>query len=349
MPGLRAAMRLLESDRLDEAAAALAPLASPAPEGVVARFRRAECLSRLGRHDEAVDEARRAAADAPDDPAPAVWLARCLAEAGRFDEAAAVAFPARHEDFVGPVRRGYEALARMATGSAEARAETSAAVLGSRHAPVLSLALREAERERLVRGPRAPDLHSVYAAEECRLEREELGRPAHDPPPFPRDRSAPSGAEALAGVRWLRLHWACGDFSDLVLSIRARSSPPDGIDECELEMLLALGRLDAAEALADRLARAAGKDASGELCVDRCRVAQLRGRPARPRDFDGFDDAVRRHASAIAWLDLGAALVEDRRPDARAEADRLSDPSHPEYVEAALISWTSRGATVPRA
>jgi hypothetical protein len=148
----------------------------------------------------------------------------------------------------------------------------------------------------------------------------------------------------MRGVRWLRLHVACGDWTDLVASLRCRASAPDGLDACELEMLLALGRLDAAEALAERLAASAGKDASGELCVDRCRIAQLRGRSARPRDFDGFDDARRRHAAAIAWLDLGAALLGDRPLDARAEADRIAEPSHPEYIEAALLSWTGRGA-----
>src|SRR5688572_1183644 len=108
------AMKLLESGRFEEAAAGFAPLASASHDGVIARFRLAECLSRLGRHDEAVDAARAAHRDAPGTPSTAMWLAWTLAEAGRFDEAAAVLPPPGHEEFTDPVRAAFAALAKLA-------------------------------------------------------------------------------------------------------------------------------------------------------------------------------------------------------------------------------------------
>lgn len=346
MPGLRAALRRMESGDLEGAAADFAALAGPSREGGIARFRRAECLSRLGRHAEAVETARTALADAPGTPAAALWLAQCLAEAGREGEAAAVPFPDGHDVYVGPVREGFRALAELVGAAPCAdRGAVVEAIRASRHAPVLSLALRTAERDRLLCGPRAPDLHSVYAAHDCRMDREGTSdaETPHVRPPLPRDPAAPTAGEARSGMRWLRLHWACGDWSDLVASLRRRSPEPEGLDECELEMLLALGRVDAAERLAQRLLDAAGADASGELCIDVTRVRQLRGAAARPQDVAGFRDARRRLGAAIAWLDLGCALIEGRSVDARVHADRLSDPAHGEYVEAALLSWAGRG------
>jgi hypothetical protein len=104
-------------------------------------------------------------------------------------------------------------------------------------------------------------------------------------------------------------------------------------------------RIDAAQALADRLAKDAGKDASGDLCVDLARIAQLRGEPATPSQFPGWNDARLRLKPAVAWLDLCAALLTNRPLDARALADRVADPSHREYVEAALLRWSSGDAS----
>jgi hypothetical protein len=131
----------------------------------------------------------------------------------------------------------------------------------------------------------------------------------------------------------------CGDWTGLVADVRRAAPDADGLDEVELEMLLALGRLDDADALAARLVQSAGADAAGELALDCCRLAQLRGRAARPSEFAGFDDAKKRLGDAIAWLECAAALLADRPLEARVAADRVSDPSHREYVEAALLRW----------
>ena len=343
---LAAAMRLVEDARLEDAAAAFAPLAGTSDDGVIARFRRAECLSRLGRHDEAVAEAQQAHRDAPETPATALWLAQALAEAGRFDEAAAVRHPAAQKEFVGPVSDGYVGLAKLAADVVPERGAVVDAVLASRHAPLYSLALRVAERRRLAAAPRWPDLPSIWYRQECALEMEEDGVSEHPAPPRLDPRAGFLGSflrrsQASEAIRWLRLHSACGDWTDLISSLRTAQADPDALAEVQLEMLLALGQIDAAESLADRVAAEAGKDAAGELAVDRCRIAQLQGRPARPQDFEGFTDAKRRLGEAIAWLDCGAALMEGRDLDARTAADRVSDPSHREYVEAALLRWSS--------
>src|SRR6185295_2803808 len=60
---IAAAMRVFESGDLAGAERAFASIAGTSRDGVIARFRRAECLSRLGRHDEAVADARTAHAD----------------------------------------------------------------------------------------------------------------------------------------------------------------------------------------------------------------------------------------------------------------------------------------------
>jgi tetratricopeptide (TPR) repeat protein len=351
MSALPDAMRLLEKAQFDDAAAAFLPLAGPGADGVIARFRRAECLSLLGRHDEAIEEARRAQADAPAATAPGLWLARCLAEAGRFDEAAAVRHAPEQEAFVGPVAAGYAALAKLAQDAAADRPAIADAILESRHAPLYSLALRIAERGRLRAEPRWPDLPSVWYRHECALEMEEDKKTDHPAPPRLDGEAGFLGqflrrSRAGEAARWLHLHAACGDWTDLVADVRRATPNAEGLDESELEMLLALGRLDAADALATRLTEAAGDDASGELALDRCRLAQLRGTPARPSDFPGFDDAKKRLGDAIAWLECCAALLSDRPADARAAADRVADPSHREYVEAALLRWS--GGSGPR-
>lgn len=343
-PTVADAMKLAESGRFEDAAAAFAPLAAPAGDGVIARFRRAECLSRLARHDEAIDEARRAHADAPDAPATAIWLACTLAEAGRFDEAAAVGHPKEQWEYVGPVAAGYTALAKLAANAPDGRDDVVAAILDSRHAPLHSLALRLAEARRLAAEPRWPDVPSVWYRHECSLEMEEDGLTDHPQVPRFLDRSGFLGAflrrsQQSNALRWLRIHASCGDWSQLIESLRTATPDDDQLPGIEREMLLSLGRLDAAQALADRLAAAAGDEAPGELAIDRCRLAQLRGTPARPRDFAGYADATRRLKDAIAWLDCCSALMTGDTPAARASADQVSDPAHREFVEAALLRW----------
>jgi tetratricopeptide (TPR) repeat protein len=338
------AMRLLEAARFEEAARAFAPLAGATGDGVIARFRRAECLSRTGLHDEAVAEAARAHADAPEAPATGLWLAQALAEAGRFDDAAAVRHPEAQGDFVSPVARGYAALARIAAGVRDGRDAVVRDVLESRHAPLYSLALRATERVRLGAEPRWPDLPSVWYRHECELEMEEDGVDAHPEPPKFESRGGFLGRwvrhlQSSEAIRWMRLHAACGDWSALLRAVRAADADLDALAEIELEMLLALGRIDAADALAEQLAKGAGDDAAGELAIDRCRIAQLRGRAARPQEFAGYDDARKRLGDGLAWLECGAAILDGRPLDARAAADRVADPSHREYVEAALLRW----------
>lgn len=328
---IAAAMRVLEKGDVAAAERAFADVAGSRRDAVIAHFRRAECLSRLGRHDEAVAEARVALRDGPGESGPWVWLVHCLAEAGRFGEALAVEVPAGHAEELTTIRAGYAALAKLAADDRADAAKSVDAILDTRHEPLYSLALRLAEKRRLAAPPRWPDVPSVWYAHECRMESKANGESEHP--------AVPSAANAGKAVRWLRLHWSCADYADLVAALRAGSKPPDALDECELEQHLAFGRIDAAQAVADRLVKEAGKDASGELCVDLTRIAQLRGEPATPSQFPGWDDARLRLKPTVAWLDLGAAILTDRPLDARPLADRISDPSHREFVEAALLRW----------
>jgi len=329
---IAAAMRVLERGDLAAAERAFADVSGGVRDAFIARFRRAECLSRLGRHDEAIADARAAFAAGRGESAPWVWLVHCLAEAGRFDEALVVDIPAEHAEELTTIRAGYAALAKVAANDRADAAKTVDAILDTRHEPLYSLALRIAEAARLAAAPRWPDLPSVWYAHECRMEMEHDKQTTHAAPP--------SASDAKKAVRWLRLHWSCNDYADLVAALRAAPKPPDGLDECELEQHLAFGRIDAAQSLADRLVEESGKDASGDLCVDLARIAQLRGEPATPSQFPGWNDARLRLKPSVAWLDLGAALLTDRPLDARPLADRVSDPSHREYVEAALLRWS---------
>ena len=81
---LASAIAELEAARYERAVEALSAVASASGDGVIARFRQAEALSRLGRHDDAVGVARQAVADAPSALAPSLWLAQVLAEADQF-------------------------------------------------------------------------------------------------------------------------------------------------------------------------------------------------------------------------------------------------------------------------
>jgi tetratricopeptide (TPR) repeat protein len=330
-PSIAAAMRVFETGEFAAAERAFAAISGPSGDGVIARFRRAECLSRLGRHDEAVEEARTAFRDDAKSAAPWVWLVHCLAEAGRFGEATSVEIPNDHAEELTTLRAGYAGAAKIAAGDRADAAKSVDAVLDARHAPLYSLALRIAEAARLRSDKRWPDLPSVWYAHECRFEMAADKVTEHP--------SAPDASNAATAVRWLRLHWSCADYRELVASLRTAKKPPGDLDECELEQHLAFGRIDAAAALAERLAKDAGADASGELCVDLARVAQLRGEPATPSRFAGWDDARVRLRPTVAWLELGAALLENRPLDARPLADRVADPSHREFVEAALVRW----------
>jgi hypothetical protein len=260
-----------------------------------------------------------------------VWLVHCLAEAGRLGEAVAVEIPPEHAEELTTLRAGYAALERLAAGDRADAAKTVAAMLDTRHAPLYSLALRAAESARVAAAPRWPDVPSTWYAHECRMEMEAAKAASHP--------AEPAASNAGAAVRWLRLHWSCSDYADLVAALRATPKPPDGLDECELEQHLAFGRIDAAQALATRLVKDAGPSASGELCVDLARIAQLRGEPALPSQFPGWDDARLRLKPTVAWLELVAELMTNRPLDARALADRVADPSHREFVEAALLRW----------
>jgi hypothetical protein len=336
---IAAAMRVMERGDLAAAERAFGDVAGSARDLVIARFRRAECLSRLGRHDEAVEHARAAFAGGGVEPAPWVWMAGCLAEAGRLGEIAGAAVPAAHAEELTPLRDGYAALARVARGDRREAERTAEAILATRHQPLYSLALRVAETQRLATEPRWPDVPSTWYAHECALEMKDARQTAHSAPP-------PATSPGKA-VRWLRLHWSCSDWKDLVAELRAHPKPPDGLDECEIEQHLAFGRVDAAREVATRVAREVGDDASGELCVALSRVPLLAGAAIVPSRLPGWEDARRRLGPTIAWIEMASALIEGRVLDARPLADRIADPAHREFVEAALLRW-SRGPS-PRA
>ena len=329
---IAAAMRVFERGDVAGAERAFAEVTGGARDLVIARFRRAECLSRLARHDEAVVEARSAMQDGGAEPAPYVALVHCLAEAGRWNEIASVAIPPAHAEELTPMRAGYAALARVASNDRADAAKTVEAILGTRHQPLYSLALRIAETRRLSGAPRWPDVPSTWYAHECRMEMEADKETQHPP--------VPPASNPGKAVRWLRLHWSCADYAELVAALRAVQKPPEALDECELEQHLAFGRIDAAAALAERLVKEAGKDASGELCIDLTRIAHIRGEAALPQKFPGWDDARLRLKPTVAWLEMGAALLSNRTLEARPLADRVADPSHREFVEAALLRWS---------
>ena len=336
---LASAVGLIENGEFARAADALAPLANGSRKGVIARFRRAECLSRLGQHDEAVVEARQAHDDGAAVPAPGLWLAHTLAEAGRFDEAADISYPATSVEPLDYVQAGFAAVARVAAGDRTDAEKTVEAVLETRHAPIYSLALRQAELRRLQSDLRPPDLPSVWSKIECGLEMEYDHLTTHPAIPEIPETGLNRADAARRASRWLRIHCACGDHTELVARIRAVKPIPGDLDEAELEMLLALGRTDAAFELTERLAQEAGEKGSGELAVDRARVAQLRGSAARPADFPGAKDAKKRLPQMVAWLEMTAALLRDDLVAARPFADETADPARREYVQAALHQW----------
>ncbi len=365
MPSLAAAVGLLEEGRIESAAEALGALAGPSREGVIARFRHAECLSRLARHEEAVAAARRAFEDAPQSSAAGLWLAQTLAEAGRDAEAGQLKLPTTDVESLEPLRAGFAALARVAAGDRGDADATVKTILETRHGPLYSLALRRAEALRLAdAGHRGPDLVTVYGRMQCRFEMECDRQTEHPSRPeipaggfraLPGDHGSAAGyvvgalvrtAVSLSGgertlraIRWVHLHHACGDHTELARALRAACPHSATLDEAEIELLLSLGRLDDARKLIARVAADAGDDAAGELAVLRARLAFLEGGAARADDFAGGDDARLRLGQMCAWLDTCAALVAGDERAARTAADATADTSKREFVEAALERW----------
>lgn len=332
------AMQVFEAGRLEEAAQAFEELAGPTGDGLIARFRLSECLSRLGRHDEAVEAARVAASDQPDRPAAPLWLAQCLVEAGRFDELSGVELPPDPTGELGTVAAGFRALAAVASGSPQDPGAVVRAILESRHAPVYSMALRLAEGGRL-RGPaRWPDPPGVYHPHGALFELDDAKKRAHPDLPPPDHRRDAGRAD-----RWCRLFELAGrDWPTLYALLRPHMELPATGDESDLEEHLALGRLDAAQELLDRMAKERGESAKSDLLVDRVRLAHLRGEALRPSEMPGHSVVVRSQREMLTWLDMAADLLVDDPLSARREADRLSDPSHREYVESALLGWAIR-------
>ncbi len=343
-PSISRAMKSLEAGRLGDAETAFAALAGPSGDGVIARFRRAESLSRLGRHDEAVAEAQTAQRDAPETPSTALWLAWVLAEAGRTADAAAVVYPKGHEEFTDCVRDGFAALAVIATDVKSGRDEARKALLASRHFPLFSLALRAAERDRLLGvGKRFPDPLSVWSVHVSKTDFDETGDGPPPTPPEIRDPSLPSRSELKSATAWLRTWGASSYEPRLVTALRSAKKPPEDVDLLEAEMLLAAGRLDEVEALIARVRADTKKDEeSAELCVTVTRAAHLAGRATPPDESPGFADALIRAKPDVAWLRTCAAILGDRPLDARRHAEEIADPSHGEYVEAALLAWAAR-------
>lgn len=335
---LSAAMRLFEARRYDEAERAFAALAGPTRDGVIARFRRAESLSRLGRHDEAIADARLAFADDPGHPPAPLWLAQALAEAGRLDEAAAVEFPTEDDAEIEAIARGFAMLPKFSAPSGDDADAVVAALLATRHSPLYSLALRVTEASRLAGPPYGPDLITAGTLRFALFEADDLGKQVH--PELP-----PAEGEADLGSpsRWVRLARLTGGWPGLERLLRPLVESEGSEEEDQFEALLAGDDLAGAQALLDRLRSEHEDELAGEFCVNVVRVAQLRGEPVFPRDRPAFEDARRRLAPYVSWLDVGAALLAGDPLAARAPADSIADPSHSELVEAALFRWSVPG------
>ena len=333
---LRGAMRLLERGVLDDAARALAPLASASREGVVARIRLAEALSRLGRHDEAVTESETAVRDAPGQAAPAVWHARCLAEAGRWDEVAATTLPATSVESLDFLKSAFGAVARIAAGDRTDPTGDARLICATHHSPLYSLALRAVETRRLGPPVRSPDLVSCSAREDCREWLEEEKKPHPQPPPA-------SDVRAVTG--FLNEHAACADHGTLVAAVESHVSKSPELAESAFEVDLASGRTEAAFERIERIAESVGDEASPEVAIDRVRARLLLGRPARVDEFPGGDRARRTHPACVLWLETADALLRGDGTSARASADRCTgDVSQPLFVGAALGWWVHDGA-----
>jgi hypothetical protein len=207
-------------------------------------------------------------------------------------------------------------------------------VLATRHQPVYSLALRVTEAARLAGPVRHPDLITAGALRFGLFEADDLGRPVH--PNLPR---VTDEAELGSISRWLHLARVTGGWTGLERTLRPLVTREASAEEDEFEALVAAHDLVAAQALLDRLAGEHADELSGEFCVNSVRVAQLRGEPVFPRDRPAHDDARRRLAPYVHWLDVAAALLADTPLRARGPADAIADPSHTEFVEAALFRW----------
>lgn len=371
-------MKLFEAGRFDEAATALTALASDSGSGVIARFRSAEALSRLGRHDEAIAAARQAAADDSTVPAPSVWLAHVLAEAGEYEAAAAVPLPATSVEPLDFLSAAYSALAKVVADDRSDARTTMKTILDARHSPIYSLVLRVLEARRLASEVRWPDIPSVWYAIVCDYELNDLERkiPAdkrkltHPEPPKVAPHAAPAtsmiarwiqtfgrefsdllsgGGDVSAAADYVREHVGCADQVQLVAYLRGARKLPDDLDEIEIECHLANGRLDEALEATEKLAAQVEDKASGELCILRTRIAQVRGDAKRVTDFAGHDDAMKRMDTTVIWLDMAATLMDGDALAARPLADQLADPANPEFVETALKRWAGAVRSKPAA
>jgi tetratricopeptide (TPR) repeat protein len=336
-------MRLFEQGRLAEAADAFGTLTGASGDGCIAQFRRAEALSRLGRHDEAIEDARTAYENGRDEPPAPLWYAQALAEADRFEEAAGVAFPDSDDEELRGVRAGFGALAALARNDLSDRAGTISTLLATRHHPLFSLARRVAERSRLAAPPTGPDLYSTFMAAQALYEADDAMKQVH-----PSLEALDARPRRMSPARWIRLADACGTWEALHGVLRPHMETSSGDETPELEDDISLGRLDAAR---EALEAAAGRDGesrslgrkhvvAGTVCVDLCRVRHLQGDFVLPGTLPGYDIAGRALRPLVTWLELVVALHEDRPQDARRSADAIADPSHEEFVEAALYRWS---------
>ncbi len=331
---LGAAVGELEACRYEQAATALGALAGPSGDGIIARFRQAESLSRLGRHDEALEAARQAVSDAPDALAPSLWLMHSQAEAGQYAEAAGLPLPEPEREEVVAVATGYHALAKIAAGDRTDAEQTTQQILATRYSPLYSLALRLAETDRLLSGPRWPDIQTTWAALECRLYNAEYGISEHPTPP--------AGRKPRDG--WLRLHFACDEGAqELFRSLADADRSPD----IALELALASGDLDAAAQALETLTASAKKEDLAALAIEQLRLAHLGGEALDPETLPVYAAARKQHAEAITWLQLTHALLTQDTLGARPLADRLADPSHCDCVTAALARWAEAPPPTP--
>lgn len=343
---VRHAMTLLETGRFDAAEAAFAAHVGPTHEGVIARFRRAECLSRLGRHDEAVEEARLAREDDTVHPPASLWLATVLAEAGRYEEAADVPLPGLLTGEDERMSAAFLALADLAADRRDDVERTVARILAARHPPVLSLALRLAERHRAAAPDHGPDPGSLFLALEALDTAECRNRVVH--PELPDDAGRrPDGTvdedcagDSGHGNRFVRLLRLTGGFAATVAALEPDWHRFRDADEQEFEERLRADDRAGAEAVLDRVAAEADpSELSHEYALRRARIEQLGGRPSVVEDHPGGEDARIEAPAACHTLDLFAACLRGDDAAAVDPAHALARADDPYAVIVALAHW----------
>jgi hypothetical protein len=333
---ITAAMKLYEQCRYAEAAEAFAPLAGTDSDGVIANFRRAECLSRLGRHDEAIEAARAAVEADPEHPPASLWYAQALAEAGRYQEAADVPVPGLLDGEPELLSAGFRAVAAIAAGDRADAVATVCAVAACAHPPIWSLALRAAESNRLAAEPRWPDVATMFRVSEALDEADAKGKRLHPNVEPPRNTR---GLELLRSQA--ETFVAFGSWSRIAGAVRPYLTPLEDDDETRFENLLLDGKNAAARELVFGWAEKYGDEkAAGEVAVGCARTAQLDGEARRPAEFAGAEEAASTLGLFVDWLDLCAALIEGDDPAARALSDRICAAGFvgatPEFV---LLRW----------